>query len=58
MGWGTYVLFTKREVVLHRLLRILIDRLALSFVRQSKEEVDENQSLDKDVPLESEITQL
>lgn len=54
----TYAFFTEREIVLHRFLRVLIDGLALRLLCKSQEKVDENQCLDKDVPLESEIAQL
>lgn len=55
---GTYILFAKSETVLHCFLRVLIEWLALRVLRQSQEEVDKDQCLDKDVTLESEITQL
>lgn len=55
---GTYVFLAQCEVVLHRLLRILVKRLALGPLGQSQQKVDEYQCLNKDVPLKSEVTQL
>jgi hypothetical protein len=54
----TYILFAKSEIVLHRFLRILVKKLAFRLFCKSQEKVDEYQCLDKDVALESEITQL
>lgn len=55
---ATYLLRPKREIVLHRLLGILIEWLALGLLRQGQEKVNQNQCLDQDVPLEGEVAQL
>jgi hypothetical protein len=53
-----YIFFAKCEVVLHRLLCILIVRLALGRSCQRQEEVDQDQCLDQDVALEGDIAKL
>lgn len=57
-GGGTYVFCAEGEGVLHRLLCILIDRLALRLLCKTQKEVEKYQCLDQDMPLESEIAQL
>lgn len=55
---ATYLLRPKREIILHRLLGILIEWLALGLLCQGQEKVNQNQCLDQDVPLEGEVAQL
>ncbi len=54
----TYVFLPKCEAVLHRFLRILVKWLALGPLGQSQQKINQYQCLNKDVALESEITQL
>ena len=57
VAW-THIFLAKREAVLHRFLCLLIVRSFLRLVRESKQEIDQDQCLHKDVPLEGEIAQL
>jgi len=57
MAW-THIFVLKRESVLHCFLRILVVWLLFAFLGESQKEIDEDERLDKDVPLESEVAQL